>query len=49
MFWGGSPGSIHHVAMYIGNGQIIHAPRTGQPVQINSMYYWVPPNYFARP
>ena len=44
-----SPGSIHHVAMYIGNGQIIHAPRTGQPVQINSMYYWVPPNYFARP
>ncbi len=49
VFWGGSPGSIHHVAMYIGNGQIIHAPRTGQPVQINSMYYWVPPNYFARP
>ncbi len=49
VFWGSSPGSIHHVAMYIGNGQIIHAPRTGQPVQINSMYYWVPPNYFARP
>ncbi len=49
VFWGSSPGSIHHVAMYIGNGQIIHAPRTGQPVQINSMYYWVPPDYFARP
>jgi len=50
VFWGSSgPGSIHHVAMYIGNGQIIHAPRTGQPVQIASMYYWVPPNYFARP
>jgi cell wall-associated NlpC family hydrolase len=49
VFWGGTPGSIHHVAMYIGNGQIIHAPRTGQPVQINSMYYWVPPDYFARP
>ena len=50
VFWGSSgPGSIHHVAMYIGNGQIIHAPRTGEPVQINSMYYWVPPNYFARP
>ena len=48
-FWGSSPGSIHHVAMYIGNGQIIHAPRTGQPVQINSMYYWVPPDYYARP
>jgi cell wall-associated NlpC family hydrolase len=49
VFWGSTPGSIHHVAMYIGNGQIIHAPRTGQPVQINSMYYWVPPDYFARP
>jgi cell wall-associated NlpC family hydrolase len=49
VFWGSSPGSIHHVAMYLGNGQIIHAPRTGQPVQINSMYYWVPPDYFARP
>jgi len=48
-FWGSTPGSIHHVAMYIGDGQIIHAPRTGQPVQINSMYYWVPPDFFARP
>lgn len=49
VFWGSTPGSIHHVAMYIGNGQIIHAPRTGQPVQINSMYYWVPPDFFGRP
>lgn len=49
VFWGDSPGSIHHVAMYIGNGQIIHAPRTGRPVSIDSMYYWVPPNYFGRP
>ncbi|MCZ4500616.1 MAG: NlpC/P60 family protein [Marmoricola sp.] len=49
VFWGDSPGSIHHVAMYIGNGQIIHAPRTGRPVEIDSMYYWIPPNYFGRP
>ncbi len=49
VFWGGTPGTIHHVAMYIGNGQIIHAPRTGQPVQINSMYYWVPPDFYGRP
>jgi len=49
VFWGSSSGTIHHVAMYIGNGQIIHAPRTGQPVQINSMYYWVPPDFYARP
>ncbi len=49
VFWGSTPGTIHHVAMYIGNGQIVHAPRTGQPVQVNSMYYWVPPDFFGRP
>ncbi|MFL6158634.1 MAG: C40 family peptidase [Marmoricola sp.] len=49
VFWGDSPGTIHHVAMYIGNGRIIHAPRTGRPVEIDSMYYWIPPNYFGRP
>ncbi|HSJ22905.1 MAG TPA: C40 family peptidase [Nocardioidaceae bacterium] len=50
VFWGtsSSPESIHHVAMYIGAGQIIHAPRTGRPVSIDSMYYWTPPNFFAR-
>ena len=31
------------------NDQILHAPRTGQPVQVNSMYYWVPPDFFGRP
>lgn len=49
VFWGDSPASIHHVAMYLGDGKIIHAPRTGRPVAIDSMYYWVPPNYFGRP
>lgn len=49
VFWGTSPNTIHHVAMYIGNGQIIHAPRTGRPVEIDDMYYWVPPNFFGRP
>ncbi len=50
VFWGSSssPESIHHVAMYIGGGQIIHAPRTGRPVVVESMYYWIPPNFFAR-
>ena len=50
VFWGtsSSPESIHHVAMYIGDGMIIHAPRTGRPVEIDSMYYWIPPNFFAR-
>ncbi len=50
VFWGSSsrPSSIHHVAMYIGDGRIIHAPRTGRPVSIDSLYYWIPPNFFAR-
>ena len=50
VFWSsnGSPSGIHHVAMYIGGGQIVHAPRTGRPVTVESMYYWVPPDFFVR-
>lgn len=50
VFWGSSnnPSSIYHVAMYIGDGKIIHAPRTGRPVSIDSMYYWITPSFFAR-
>ena len=50
VFWGSSssPESIYHVAMYIGGGQIIHSPRTGRSVSVESMYYWTPPNFFAR-
>lgn len=51
VFWGSgsSPSSIFHVALYAGDGQIIHAPRTGRPVTRESMYYWRAPNFFARP
>lgn len=51
VFWGSSssPSSIYHVALYVGNGQIIHAPRTGRPVSQESMYYWIPPTFYARP
>lgn len=31
----GSP--IHHVGMYVGNGQFIHAPRTGDVVKISNL------------
>lgn len=30
-------GSISHVGIYIGNGEFIHAPRTGKPVMISSL------------
>ena len=51
LFWGSSndPSSIYHVALYVGGGQMIHAPRTGRPVTRESMYYWIPPNFHARP
>ncbi len=51
VFWGssGSPASIYHVAIYVGNGMIIQAPRTGRDVEEVSMYYWIAPNFFARP
>jgi cell wall-associated NlpC family hydrolase len=29
-------GLVHHVSMYLGDGLMIHAPRTGQPVQITA-------------
>lgn len=51
VFWGdnGSPSSIYHVALYAGDGRIIHAPRTGRPVTEESMYYWRTPDFYARP
>ena len=32
------PGTIHHVALYIGNGQMIHAPHTGDVVRVADVY-----------
>jgi peptidoglycan DL-endopeptidase CwlO len=29
---------IHHVGMYIGNGQMVHSPQTGDVVKISSIY-----------
>ncbi|WP_166389422.1 NlpC/P60 family protein [Nocardioides ochotonae] len=51
VFWGStsSPSSIFHVALYVGDGRIVHAPRTGRPVTEESMYYWTPPTFHARP
>ncbi|MEP9362492.1 NlpC/P60 family protein [Nocardioides sp. CN2-186] len=51
VFWGSSsdPSSIYHVALYVGGGMIIEAPRTGVPVRESSMYSWTAPNFYARP
>lgn len=51
VFWGegGNPESIYHVALYVGSGRIIHAPRTGRPVTEESIGYWRTPDFYARP
>lgn len=36
--YGGDSSRIHHVAIYIGNGNMIHAPQTGMKVSISSLY-----------
>ncbi|GAA3612035.1 C40 family peptidase [Microlunatus ginsengisoli] len=48
LFWGSSPSSIYHVALYIGNGKMIQAPRPGRSVEVQSVYYWISPSYFGR-
>ena len=32
----GSP--VHHIGIYIGGGQYVHAPRTGDVVKVASIY-----------
>ena len=43
----GSP--IHHVGMYIGGGQIVHAPHSGDVVRVASMGYVGSPIGYGRP
>ncbi|GGS40509.1 MULTISPECIES: C40 family peptidase [Actinokineospora] len=37
VFYGSSAGSIHHVAMYIGGGRIVHASTFGVPVKTDTI------------
>lgn len=37
--------SIHHVGIYIGNGEMLHAPRTGTKIRIDKVHYM--PDYFG--
>jgi cell wall-associated NlpC family hydrolase len=41
LFWANNtanPGSIHHVALYIGHGLMVHSPHTGDHVRVASVY-----------
>lgn len=35
----GAASGVHHVGIYIGNNQMVHAPTTGMPVQVASLSY----------
>ena len=41
LFWK-NYGSAYHVAIYIGNGNFIQAPTSGQSVKITNMNYYRP-------
>jgi peptidoglycan DL-endopeptidase CwlO len=52
IFWASdssNPDTIFHVAMYIGNGQEIQAPHTGDVVKISGVFDWESPDFFTRP
>ncbi|WP_373563510.1 C40 family peptidase [Bombilactobacillus bombi] len=41
LFWG-EVGAAEHVAIYLGNGQYIHAPQPGQNVKIGRLQWFTP-------
>jgi peptidoglycan DL-endopeptidase CwlO len=50
IFWSsdGTPGGIFHVAMYIGDDQMVQAANPSDPVKVDSVWYWEPPDFFGR-
>jgi cell wall-associated NlpC family hydrolase len=52
LFWATDPSdsdTIYHEAIYIGGQQMIQAPRTGENVEVSSMWMWGPIQFYARP
>ena len=47
VFWGGGSSytSIYHVALYLGDGTVVHAPQSGDVVTVTSM--WFGSDYFG--
>jgi NlpC/P60 family/Peptidase family M23 len=50
VFWsgGGGPSAIFHVALYLGGGRVVHAPRPGTSVRVEGMRAWDEPDFFGR-
>ncbi|MFF2042397.1 C40 family peptidase [Kitasatospora sp. NPDC058170] len=51
VFWTdtGRAADIHHVGLYIGEDQMIEAPRPGMPVKQASLWIMGTPDFYARP
>jgi peptidoglycan DL-endopeptidase CwlO len=52
LFWatdGHDSDTIYHEAIFLGGQQMIQAPRTGEDVEISSIWMWGPIQFFARP
>lgn len=50
IFWSenDAPSGTYHVALYIGGGEMIHAPSPGGHVEIRDVFYWRTPSFYAR-
>jgi cell wall-associated NlpC family hydrolase len=50
IFWSdnGQASGTYHVGLYIGTGRMIHAPRPGKVVEIQSVFYWRTPSFYGR-
>ena len=50
VFWStnGQSSGVYHVGLYVGDGQMVHAPRAGKPVEQQSVFYWVTPAFYGR-
>ena len=52
VFWGeraNDPSSIYHVAMWVGNGQIVEASKPGVPLRVTSMRWSKTMPFAGRP
>ncbi|MGH6656191.1 MAG: NlpC/P60 family protein [Actinocrinis sp.] len=52
LFWAtddGDSNTIYHEAIYLGGQRMIQAPRSGENVEISSIWMWGPIQFFARP
>lgn len=52
IFWGtnpSDPGSVYHVAMFVGGGQMVESPSPGNPVRVTSIRWGNTMPYAGRP